>query len=76
MARITADNRIDTMLPGAHALLDQAQWPRAPDVCDHSPGAAGLLPFIICEAHYQQAKQKERQAWKSAHDAYQAALWV
>ena len=37
--------------------------------------ATGLLPFIVHEAHCQQAKQKDRHAWKTAHDANQATPW-
>ena len=66
---------IDATLPGAHALLDQGQWTPAPDVRDPPAGAAGLLPFIVDEAHCQQAKQKDRRLWKDAHDAHQAAPW-
>ena len=62
---------IDTTLPGAQALLDQGQWTPASDVRDPPAGAAGL-PFIVHEAHCQQAnaKQKDRRLWKDAHDAY------
>ena len=51
--------------------------PRAhePDVRDTLPTATGLLPFIVHEAHCQQAKQKDKLAWKRAHDAHQAAPW-
>ena len=64
---------IDTTLPGAHALLDQGHWTPEPDARDHSASTVGLLPFIVHEAHCQQAKQKDRRLWKDAHDAYQAA---
>ena len=46
-----------------------------PDVRDLLPTATGLLPFIVHEAHCQQAKQKDKHAWKLAHDANQAAPW-
>ena len=64
---------IDPTQPGANALLDQGQWTHEPDVRDTPPGTKGLLPFIVHEAHCQQAKQKDKHAWKRAHDAYQAA---
>ena len=66
---------IHTTLPGAHALLDQGHWTLEPDARDHPADAVGLLPFIVHEAHCQQAKQKDRRLWKDAHDAYQAAPW-
>ena len=66
---------IDTTLPGSHALLDQGGWTPDPDVADHRTSTVGLLPFIVHEAHCQQAKQKDRRLWKEAHDANQAAPW-
>ena len=64
---------IDPTQPGANAFLDQGLWTHEPDVRDIPPGTTGLPPFIVHEAHCQQAKQKDKQAWKKSHDAYQAA---
>ena len=66
---------IEPTQPGVNALLDHGQWTREPDVRDLLPTATGLLPFIVHEAHCQQAKQKDKHAWKTAHDSNQAAPW-
>ena len=50
------------------ALLDLGQWTHEPDVRDILPTATGLLPFIVHEAHCQQAKQKDKHAWQTAHN--------
>ena len=58
---------------GSNALLNHGQWTHEPDVRDSLPTATGLFPFIVHEAHCLQAKQKDKHAWKTAHDANQAA---
>ena len=66
---------IEPTQPRVNALLDHGQRTHEPDVRDPLPTATGLFPFIVHEAHCLQAKQKDKHAWKTAHDANQTAPW-